>query len=1228
MRYHTGYLLLSFLLLFAHRGPVLSQPDDPPGNPYIKTIYTRPFGIENNNLSIAQDSLGLIYIGNSHGLLQFDASHWQRISRQSNPVLARGNDGTLYAGFYKDFGRLSSSRRGVTFQSLTDSTSLPDKTDGIACGGNRIYFTSGHTLYQYNTPGIQRLHTFRDKPHLFVTRNHEVFVWQQSGDLYRIRDGVTDTLIGGRYIPAPVAAIFDERPGHWLVVLKNGSALRVDTTGNVHSAWSLNKQIHINHALFRDNRIILGTESNGILFCDSTGNVTREVNNTNGLLDIKINRLYTDHNGDLWALHPTGISIVSTSPAIRLFNRQNGIEGVVNKVTRHEYALYAATSQGVYSLTPGRHRASPARDVFRKVPSIDAEVFDFYRTRGRLFAVSRQGIFLIEGEEATLFYNKDASGYTAVHPVRHKSGYILIGLEEGLSVVRYTNGLFIDQGKVKGVRGHVLDLEEDTDGSVWVTTKYNGFYRMDTLPGGIRQAEHFTERQAFGPGTRWTKPYALSGRLIFSTSNGLFRFNTSTGDFHEDTTLQVDDERNLIYPIVEDSNHTLWINAISRGETPKQTIHAFFTEQDTDREGKHFSLDVMDGFQVHSIHPQPDSIIWIGGNSGLIRINTRQLKREKPHVRTLLHRMTATGDSLLVSNYAGGQPAGGITRIPFARNNLLFEFSQTSYTGASQPMFQTRLTGYESEWSEWTPQRRRQYTNLREGNYSFDLRSRNSHGQISPVVSYPFKIQPPLYRTWYAWLSYLLGAALLVWGILQWRSRYFAREKARLESIIHKRTRELEQEKDKADKLIERMLPKETADELKAGVKTKPYFYNKITVLFGDIQGFTRITEQMGRGMLIDRLNQCFLEFDNIVEKHHIEKIKTIGDAYMCAGGIPHENQTHPVEIILAAMEMQVYMQQMSTREKHGKIWDIRIGVDTGPVVAGVIGRDKISYDIWGATVNMASRMEALSEPGKINISGNTYTLVKDFFLCQYRGKMPVKNSGEVDMYFVEGLKPHFAADMKGFRPNEIFHTHLQLLRLNDLEEKIFEKLEKLPADLFYHNLKHTVDVVTQVELIGKAEGVSTHDLLMLKTAALFHDIGHLVSYDRHEEEGVKMAREMLPLYHYSSNQIDQVARLILATRMPPDPRNTLEEIICDADLDYLGRTDFLPVAYNLYKELKTRNKIGSFEEWKQIQMDFIRNHSYFTATARDLREVNKKKQLERIMAELRDKNGFSQKKR
>ena len=186
--------------------------------------------------------------------------------------------------------------------------------------------------------------------------------------------------------------------------------------------------------------------------------------------------------------------------------------------------------------------------------------------------------------------------------------------------------------------------------------------------------------------------------------------------------------------------------------------------------------------------------------------------------------------------------------------------------------------------------------------------------------------------------------------------------------------------------------------------------YNFVTVLFSDIQGFTKIAEETNPEVLIDELDKFFFYFDSVVEKFGIEKIKTIGDAYMCAGGIPEKNRTNPVEVILAALEMKEYMNRLKeTSELEGmKFWDIRIGIHTGTVVAGVVGQKKLSYDIWGDTVNTASRMESSGEAGKINISGTTYEFVKEFFTCEYRGKMPVKYKGELEMYFVNGIIPGF----------------------------------------------------------------------------------------------------------------------------------------------------------------------------------------------------------------------------
>ncbi|MBS3805992.1 MAG: HD domain-containing protein [Bacteroidales bacterium] len=1232
MRYFFVPFVLSLIFTCFHD----SAEGQMTGFPFIRTLQTRQYGISNENVSIAQDERGLIYLGTSNGILQYDGYHWERISSRAHPVLTSGKNGTIFTGQYEAFGFLKETSRGISFHSLLDSSLAVKKISGMVRCGNEIFFSAEKTLYSFESMGkthlrradsekekrpfsgeedaapkknqINTIRTFRGPVSLFELDNKRLFIYVRDGSLYRKKGDRFEVIIHHRHLSSPVIGMIRHQNGE-AAVLENGTALMIRKGAPPVSRPLLpgsGKAHTLTDAVSLKNKVALATLSGGLMLTDINGNHQQIVDEAAGLLHSRINRLFTDRSANLWALHPNGVSIINLSSGIQVFNRQKGVEGVVNQVTRFQDDLYLATSRGVYF--------GSSSGTFRRAGSVQSEAFRFYATDSLLYAATRQGIFQLEGTQASLFYNKFSRQYTSFLQYRHHPGYMLIGLQNGLSLVRYVNGLFIHQGKAKGIEGHVLDMAEDSKGNVWLTTRHNGLYRIKPFTGfdATLAYEKYDEKKIFSRQTEWVKPYALSSGLLFSTSHGLYRFDPGQQRFHRDTSLEINQGRVRIHPVAEAGDQSLWVNTITRDARPSQTLYAWFPNENKNFGPISLSLDPSDDFQIHALHPDHDSLIWIGGNHKLIRLHVGQFLRQKEQPQTLLHRVTISGDSLVHYNFSGMQRKKAAPELSWSQNSVQFNFSVPSYARTSHMLFRTRLRGQEKQWTDWSTSHRRDFSNLREGNYTFEAQSKNGHGMVSPVLKYSFSIRPPFYRAWYAWAGYALILALLIYGIIRWRSYRFAKERRKLEEIIHQRTRALQQEKEKSDRLIERMLPRDTAEELKAGVKTKPYFYNKITVLFGDIQGFTRITEEMGRGMLIEKLSRCFLQFDHIVEKHNIEKIKTVGDAYMAAGGIPDESQTHPVEIILAGMEMQNYMHRVGSGNG-GKMWDIRIGVDTGPVVAGVIGRNKLSYDIWGSTVNMASRMEALSEPGKINISGNTYALIKDFFICRYRGKMPVKNSGEIDMYFVEGLRPVFASDSQGLSPNRHFHANLQLLRLNDLEEVVLEKLEGLPNDLYYHNLKHTVDVVTQVELIGKSEGVTSEEMLLLKTAALFHDIGHLVSYDHHEEEGVKMARKMLPKYYYTPGQIDRIAALIMATHMPPNPSDLLEKIICDADLDYLGRTDFMPVAYNLYKELKIRNKVDSFEEWKKIQIDFIRHHSYYTRTAQRLREVNKKRQLEKI---------------
>jgi adenylate cyclase len=404
----------------------------------------------------------------------------------------------------------------------------------------------------------------------------------------------------------------------------------------------------------------------------------------------------------------------------------------------------------------------------------------------------------------------------------------------------------------------------------------------------------------------------------------------------------------------------------------------------------------------------------------------------------------------------------------------------------------------------------------------------------------------------------------------------------------------------------------EPEPEIEIGEKPTSLKFKMVTVLYADFHGFRELIPEENPDILIDQLDSFFMNFDGIIDKYPVEKIKTIGDSYMCAGGIPDKNITNPIELVLAAFQMLQHVK--NSTKVMGRTWEIRIAVHTGPVTANVSGKTKISYDIKGDTVNIVSRMESSGKNGQLFISVMTYELVKEFFDCEYYGKLPVKYKGNLDIYSIKGIIPELSENGEGLVPNKLFQTKFGLIQFHDLQEYILDMIEKdLPPDLFYHNLKHTVDVVTEVELIGWAEGSSDEELLILKTAALFHDTGHTIAYDNHEFHGTQIARKILPKFNYTQEEIDNICDLIMSTKLPPNPQNLLEAILCDADLDYLGRIDFIPVSNTLFEELKIRNKITTLNDWNLMQLSFISKHQYFTETARKLREVNKQIQIDRI---------------
>jgi adenylate cyclase len=583
----------------------------------------------------------------------------------------------------------------------------------------------------------------------------------------------------------------------------------------------------------------------------------------------------------------------------------------------------------------------------------------------------------------------------------------------------------------------------------------------------------------------------------------------------------------------------------------------------------------------------------------------------------VLSRLIINNDSILSPSFSKSDSQivySGKLILRRSKSNLAFEML------ASQMFeYEFMLKGYTNDWSSWEKHNYKEYTNLYPGHYVFNIRYRDTEQIVRTLTPVSFTVLPKWYLSLPAIAIYFSLVFILIWASYDQLNFRFARKQYMLEQIINNRTEDLIREKEKTETLLSNVLPKNTAAEIMAKGKATKMKYNFVTVLFSDIQGFTKIAEEMNPEVLIDELDKFFFHFDSVVEKYGIEKIKTIGDAYMCAGGIPERNRTNPVEVILAALEMQKYMLKLKTAsEIEGmKFWDIRIGIHTGTVVAGVVGQKKLSYDIWGDTVNTASRMESSGDAGKINISGTTYEFVKDFFVCEHRGKMPVKYKGELDMYFVNGIVDDLKDENGG--PNFKFILKMQLIKLQDIEEYVLKMFdEEAPPNLYFHNSFYTKNIGNQVDLVSTAEALGEEEYINLRLAAIFLFTGFISDYERPVEGACQIVEEVLPKFGFTRKNVD-TAKVIIINSFNRKQESASDNILFDARYDYFGRVDFIRLTEKLLKEETEYGIASDIRVWFQNIRKLLSEHEFITPTAKLLRGVPVEDQLAALEAFIKD---------
>ncbi len=241
-------------------------------------------------------------------------------------------------------------------------------------------------------------------------------------------------------------------------------------------------------------------------------------------------------------------------------------------------------------------------------------------------------------------------------------------------------------------------------------------------------------------------------------------------------------------------------------------------------------------------------------------------------------------------------------------------------------------------------------------------------------------------------------------------------QRAGLEQELAQRNAEIESQRQVSESLLLNILPATVAEEFRRKGAVEPKYLEDVTIIFTDFVGFSSSAEKLAADELVQMLHEYFSAFDEIAARYGLEKLKTIGDSYMCAGGLPERNPSHPVDAVMAAMEIVRAVTERSGINGQPN-WSIRVGIHTGHLIAGMVGKQKFAYDIWGESVNYASRVESSSEPNRIALSGQTYTRIKDFFECEKRSKTHSKVSHEMDLYFVNGVLANLSDDSKQVPP-------------------------------------------------------------------------------------------------------------------------------------------------------------------------------------------------------------------